>query len=438
MLKLILLSIIFVLYSFNSKAAYIPTLEQAIEAVVSVYSISYNDKKSIETFIKSSGDTGDKGSGIIIKATGLILTNNHVIDGKTAIKIILRDGRTFQAKVIAKDKQLDLAILEIEAKNLQLPVMKFAKSTSKTLIGEEVYAIGNPFGIGISVTSGIISALPSKNSFSSIGKLIQTDAAINPGNSGGALLNNNGELIGVTTGIIGRVSLGIGFAIPIDVVNLYINRTISGEKIKKYWLGFSGRNVTSEMIDRIGLTIPKGIIITDVYKDSAGEKAGIKVGDVLLKVGEVDIDSISALSFLIASLNSDNPLYLKILRNTKEITVIIKPEEPMDNIQNDKTLITFGMLKGLIVVNNSYFIANEIGSDLSISGVVVYDLDRANFLSPLGVKKGDHIVSVNSNKVDNVKSLLGILKTLGSDNKVTLVLRRNNTEIIISSTYSGG
>ena len=284
-MKKILFFLVFPLFfQLNSYAEeYISkgVLQKSISSVVSVYALSSAKESEIKDFFRSSNTSGDKGSGIIIGEDGLIITNNHVIDGKSTIKIILYDGRVFKANILIQDKELDLAILEIQSKNLKFKPIKISNNSSNLELGDTVYAVGNPFGIGLSVTSGIISALPSKNNtFSGLGKLIQTDASMNPGNSGGALLNTKGELIGVNTGIFGDVFIGIGFAIPADVVQLFINRSISGQKIKKYWLGFIGVNVTSEMIEKLGLSYPKGVIITDVFKGSSGEKAGVKVGDV--------------------------------------------------------------------------------------------------------------------------------------------------------------
>jgi serine protease Do len=414
-------------------------LAKAIDSVVSISAMSSDKPVEIEEFFKSSNISGDKGSGIIIGEGGLIITNNHVIDNKSVIKVSLNDGRVFRAKTLIQDKELDLAILEIQATKTKFQPIKIATNSSTLELGDTVYAIGNPFGVGLSVTSGIISALPSKNNtFSGVGKLIQTDASMNPGNSGGALLNTNGELIGITTGIFGDVFIGIGFAIPVDVVQLFINRSISGQKVKKYWLGFVGVNVTFEMINKLGLDYPRGVIITDVFKGSSGEKAGVKVGDVVLSLGGKEIDSTATFSFIVASIDSNAPLELRVLRAGKEIKLKIIPEEPKDNIPSNITTISKGVLNNIALANNSNAIAYEIGSDILDNGVVVYDISKDSFLYDLGVKRGDSLISINGKKFRNVNELLKILDEIKRVVDYNIVIKRNGTEITIEASYLGG
>lgn len=427
--------LLFLAFSFNTYAEGIGrgVLQTSINSVVSVYATSASKKSEIDEFFKSSNTSGDKGSGIIIGENGLIITNNHVIDNKSAIKIVLYDGRIFSAVPIAQDKELDLAILEIRTKNLKLLPIKMAKNIDNLEIGDTVYAVGNPFGIGLSVTSGIISALPSKNNtFSGLGKLIQTDASMNPGNSGGALLNNKGMLIGVNTGIFGDVFLGIGFAIPVDVVQLFINRAISGQKIRKYWLGFVGVDVTPEMIGRLGLQAPNGVIVTDVFNGGAGEKAGIRVGDVLLEIGDKKIESTATLSFEVAVIDKPNPIELTILRQKKIIKLMLTPEEPKDNIPSDITKISKGVLKNVVFANNSNAIAYEVDSDISEKGIVIYDISKNNFLYDLGAERGDILVSINGRKIATVGGLLKILDEIKNDVEYNIVLKRQGTEISFS------
>lgn len=416
-------------------------LQNAISSIVSVYALSSTKESEIKDFFRSSNKLGDKGSGVIIGEDGLIITNNHVVDGKSTIKIILYDGRVFKANVLVQDKELDLAILEIQVKtkNTKFQPIKISNNSSHLELGDTVYAVGNPFGIGLSVTSGIISALPSKNNtFSGLGKLIQTDASMNPGNSGGALLNTKGELIGINTGIFGDVFIGIGFAIPSDVVQLFINRAISGQKIKKYWLGFIGVNVTSDMTDKLGLSYPKGVIITDVFKGSSGEKAGVKVGDVVLKLNNTEIDSTSTLSFVVASIDNPNSIELTLLRRGKEIKLTIIPEEPKDNIPSNITMVSKGVLKDVVLANNSNAIAYEIGSDILEQGVVIYNISKNSFLYDLGAKRGDSLISINGKLVNDVDSLLKILDEIKNVVDYNIVIKREGTEISISVSYLGG
>ncbi len=440
MIKKTSLSFLFILFfstnSYTEEKISKGILQQAIRSVVSVYALSSNRQIEIDNFFRSNNTSGDKGSGVIIGEDGLIITNNHVVDSKTSIKVVLSDGRLFKANIIIQDKELDLAILEIQAKNIKFEPIKISNNTSNLELGDIVYAVGNPFGIGLSVTSGIISALPSKNNtFSGLGKLIQTDASMNPGNSGGALLNSKGELIGINTGIFGDVFIGIGFAIPSDVVQLFINRSISGQKIKKYWLGFIGVDVTSEMIDKLGLYSPQGVIITDVFKDSSGEKSGVKVGDVVLKVNNTDIDSTSTLSFVVASIDNPKIVELTLLRQRKKIKLNIRPEEPKENIPSNITMISKGILKNVVFANNSNAIAYEIESDILEQGVVIYDISKTSFLRNLGAKRGDKLLSINDRIVNDVDDLLKILDEIKNVVDYNIVIKRQGTEILISVSH---
>ncbi|MDR2007455.1 MAG: trypsin-like peptidase domain-containing protein [Alphaproteobacteria bacterium] len=299
-------------------------LAKAMNSVVSV--VATSQESDINEFLKSSNTNGNKGSGVIIDVNGLIITNSHVVADKPLIKVILNDGRILPAKIKYQDADLDLVILEIQGGKAKFQPIKFAATSSTLDLGDKVYAIGNPYGLGLSVTSGIISALSSKNNaFSNMGNLIQTDASLNPGNSGGALLNVRGELIGITVGIYGDESIGIGFAIPIEVVKLFINRSINGEKIKEYGLGFNVVNVSFEMINKLGLSSPTGVIITNVSAGGAGDLAGVKALDVILSLGGKPVDSTSSLAFQVASIDSSEPLDMVVLRKGQVISLKIRP-----------------------------------------------------------------------------------------------------------------
>ncbi|XWO14387.1 DegQ family serine endoprotease [Candidatus Hepatincola sp. Pdp] len=416
------------------KAANQDPLQQSIDSVVSVYALSQGSKAEIEEFLHSNSTEADKGSGIIVAKSGLVITNRHVIAYKKAIKMILHDGRIFTAKIVAEDASIDLALLQLEAPDNKpvsfTPITMGATSSLK--IGDEVFAIGNPFGIGISVSSGIISALPTNNEFANIGNLIQTDAAINPGSSGGALIDSKGQLIGMNTGKFGDTFVGIGFAIPVNILELFINRSLKGEKVRNYWLGFSAVDVNYMLAKKSGMDIPKGIMVTQVYKDTPAAKAKLQVGDIVIALNNTPINSFAGLSYQLALIESPTPLSISILRNRVNLLIPITPEIPKENVAKQTTAITYGVFEGLTIANNSNAIAYEIGIDAEVNGLVVYDIRPKSVLDNFGVKKGDIIVSANGIKINNVADMLKFLKNNVNQNKYSIMIRRNNTDITIN------
>lgn len=410
------------------------SLQQSIESVVSVYALSKGSKSEIEEFLHSNSTDADKGSGIIVDKSGLVITNRHVIAYKKAIKMVLHDGRIFTAKLVAEDASIDLALLKLETSDGKpanfAPIKKGITNSLK--IGDEVFAIGNPFGIGISVSSGIISALPTNNEFASIGNLIQTDAAINPGSSGGALIDSKGQLIGMNTGKFGDTFVGIGFAIPVDILELFINRSLKGEKVRNYWLGFSAVDVNYMLAKKSGMDIPKGIMVTQVYQDTPAAKAKLQVGDIVLALNNIPINSFAGLSYQLALIESPTPISISILRNRVNLLITITPEMPKENVAKQITAITYGVFEGVTIANNSNSIAYEIGIDAETNGLVVYDIRPKSVLDNFGVKKGDMIVSANGIKINNVADMLKFLKNNVNQNKYSIMIRRNNTDITIN------
>ena len=256
------------------------------------------------------------GSGVIIEADGVIVTNNHVIEGATEIVVALADRREFEARLIAADPRVDLAVLRIDAAGESLPFLEFQDSDSLQ-VGDLVVAIGNPFGVGQTVTQGIISALGRTG----IGDLaaqsfIQTDAAINPGNSGGALVTMDGKLAGINTAIFTRTggSVGIGFAIPSNLVSSTVASALAGKGIKRPWFGASGEAVTNEIALGLGMTRPAGVLIAEVYPGGPADRAGLRSGDVVLAIDGREVSDPEALKFRIATRKLGETATLDVLR----------------------------------------------------------------------------------------------------------------------------
>ena len=263
------------------------------------------------------------GSGVLVSSQGLILTNHHVIEAADQIEIALADGRTMPAKVVGTDPETDLAVLKVEVEGL--PAITFA-NPSKSQIGDVVLAIGNPFGVGQTVTQGIISALGRNHlGINTFENFIQTDASINPGNSGGALIDTDGNLVGVNSAIYSRNggSMGIGFAIPVSLAKQVMEQIISQGSVIRGWIGIEAQDITPELAESFKLKEVRGSLIAGVLRGSPAERAGLRPGDVLLGIDGVQVTDSSSMLNLISSLKPDNKAVLSIARNQNKVQVPI-------------------------------------------------------------------------------------------------------------------
>ena len=264
------------------------------------------------------------GSGFLISTDGQIVTNHHVVDGAESVTVNLADGRSFPATVVGSDPLTDLALLKIEA-DVDLPAVSFGPS-SDLRVGDEVVAVGNPFGLGGTVTSGIISALSRNINAGPFDEFIQTDAAINRGNSGGPLFDNEGNVIGVNTAIIspGGGSVGIGFAVPSDLAQVVIADLSDDGQVTRGWLGVQIRPMTAEVAEVLGYDAPKGAVIEAVSADSPAEEAGLKKGDIILSFGGSEIDELRDLTRAVAQTTPDAAADVTLLRKGREITLSVE------------------------------------------------------------------------------------------------------------------
>jgi len=267
------------------------------------------------------------GSGVIVSADGLVLTNNHVIESADSIEIALHDGRKTQAKLVGADPESDLAVLKIAADPGKLAPVTFAAAESLR-IGDVVLAIGNPFGVGQTVTSGIVSALGRSHlGINTFENFIQTDAAINPGNSGGALVDSNGHLVGINTAIYSQSggSMGIGFAIPVSLARNVMEQIIKTGAVTRGWVGVEVQDMNAELAESFGLANPQGALIAGVMRGSPADKAGIRPGDVLLAIGGQPIKDAQAMLELIAGLTPGQSAAFSVSREgrTRDMSVTI-------------------------------------------------------------------------------------------------------------------
>ncbi|MBB4076652.1 Do/DeqQ family serine protease [Bartonella fuyuanensis] len=352
------------------------------------------------------------GSGVIVDARGLIVTNYHVIKDASEIKVAFSDGREFESKVILKDEATDLAVLEVDAKNAQFPVLPLGNSDAVE-VGDLVLAIGNPFGVGQTVTSGIVSAQArTRVGISDFDFFIQTDAAINPGNSGGALIDIKGQLIGINTAIYSRSggSVGIGFAIPVNLVKVMLDTVKRGGKyFVPPYIGASFQNITSDIAGGLGLERPYGALIIEVIKDSPAEKAGLKVGDVILSVQGVRVESPDSLGYRLMIAGIGHSLALEYLRSGKILkTQIIVSSISETALLKSEKIVGESPLAGAEVLDLTPQNSRRFHLPVSAKGVVIINLDEMSNAAGI-FRSGDILRVINGHKIQTVHQLKKIL-----------------------------
>jgi len=353
------------------------------------------------------------GSGVIVRSDGLIVTNNHVIAGADQINVVLADRRKFAATIVTTDEKTDLAILKIQPENSKLPFLELGNSDNLK-VGDLVLAIGNPFGVGQTVTSGIVSALNrTQVTKSDLNYFIQTDAAINPGNSGGALVSMDGKLAGVNTAIFSKSggSLGIGFAVPANMVRAVVSGMTKNGKLVRPWLGAAGQGVTSEIALSLEMKNPTGVLINRVHIGGAAGDAGIRVGDVILSINGYTVNDPKGLQYRMATLTVGETATLNVLRANALITLNLNLAPPPEIPPRKITPLSGRQpLAGTTVANMSPALGDELGLDGFKKGVVVIDLKRGSPAHRLGFEVGDFVKSVNGEKTATVSRLLSLLK----------------------------
>jgi Do/DeqQ family serine protease len=405
-----------------------PMLEQATPAVVH---ISVEGSREVrqrlpEAFRYFFGQRGQGeyreerpfkglGSGVVIDADkGYIVTNNHVIQDANDIEVRLKDGRTFKAKKLGADPESDIALLQIEAKKLvQIPLA----DSDKTRVGDFAVAIGNPFGLEQTVTSGIISALGRGGlGIEGFEDFIQTDAAINSGNSGGALVNLRGELIGINTAILGPNggNIGIGFAIPTNMMKNLVDQIIEHGEIRRGSLGIRGGDVNAELTEAMNLSVSRGAFVNEVLPDSAAEKAGLKSGDVIVSMNGNKISSFLELRAKVATLGAGREAKLGILRDGKERIVTVKLQE---------------LASGQVAANQMHPMLD--GAELSNAdgGVKIDAVANNSAAAQIGLLPDDVIVGVNRQRVANLAELRKALENRSG--VAALNIQRGNTNLYV-------
>jgi Do/DeqQ family serine protease len=402
------------------KLSYAPIVQRVQPAVVNVYAAKMVQNRNpllddplFRRFFGGQGQQPEQmqrslGSGVMVDSSGLVVTNNHVIEGADQVKISLSDKREFEAEIVLKDSRTDLAVLRIKDTKEKFPTLDFSNS-DELLVGDVVLAIGNPFGVGQTVTHGIISALArTQVGITDYQFFIQTDAAINPGNSGGALVDMSGRLVGVNTAIFSRSggSQGIGFAIPANMVRVVVASAKSGGKaVKRPWLGARLQAVTPEIAETIGLKTPSGALVANVTPNSPAAKAGLKLSDVVVAIDGQTVDDPNAFDYRFATRPLGGTALIDVQRGGKPVKLTIALETAPDTGRDEITITNRSPFQGAKVANISPAVADELKLDSTVEGVVVTELADDGTAASVGFQKGDVILAVNDQKITKTADL---------------------------------
>ena len=352
------------------------------------------------------------GSGVIVGANGMVVTNNHVIDGADDIRVALSDGREFPVKVVLKDERIDLAVLKIDAREA-LPALAIADS-DKVEVGDLVLAIGNPFGVGQTVTSGIVSALArNRVTEGDFGFFIQTDASINPGNSGGALMNMKGELLGINTAIFskGGGSNGIGFAIPSNLVKVFLAAAERGDaSFERPYVGASFEPVTSDVAEALGLDKVRGALVVRVAEDGPAAKAGLKPGQVVVAIDGIPVEHPDALGYRLTTAGLGKTVKLSVRENGRESEISMALAAAPETTPRDERLIEGGSpFAGARIANLSPKLAYELRMPTEVTGVVITEIVPGSPAARLGFAPHDILISVNGVNIASTKVMEDVL-----------------------------
>jgi Do/DeqQ family serine protease len=431
------------------RLSYAPVVQHVAPAVVNVYAAKVVQNRNpllddpiFRRFFGVPGGPGGNqvqrslGSGVIVDAGGLIVTNNHVIEGADEVKVSLADKREFEASLVLKDPRTDLAILRIKDARERFPVLDFADSDALQ-VGDVVLAIGNPFGVGQTVTHGIVSALArTQVGVSDYQFFIQTDAAINPGNSGGALVDMTGKLVGINTAIFSRSggSQGVGFAIPANMVRVVVASARTGGKaVARPWLGAKLQAVTADIADSMGLKRPSGALIANVAPGSPAARASLKPGDLIVSVDGQNVEDPNAFDYRFATKPLGGTARLGIVRGGREqavtVALQIAPELPREEI----VIRSRSPFSGVKIANLSPALIDELQVRNAEEGVVVVDVDNGSYASNLGFQRGDVIQEVNGERITRTHDLERLSKTQNRAWRIVIV--RNGQKI--SAVFGG-
>jgi Do/DeqQ family serine protease len=400
--------------------SYAPVVKRVTPAVVNVYAAKVVENRNpllddpiFRRFFGNPGAPREQiqrslGSGVMVDPAGLIVTNNHVIEGADQVKISLADKREFEAEIVLKDARSDLAVLRIGDKKERFPAIELGDSDAAQ-VGDVVLAIGNPFGVGQTVTHGIVSAVArTQVGITDYQFFIQTDAAINPGNSGGALVDIGGRLVGINTAIFSRSggSQGIGFAIPVNMVRGVIASAQGGSNVvRRPWLGAKLQAVTAEIADGLGLKRPSGALVASISAKSPAARAGLKTGDLIVSIDGQLVDDPNAFDYRFATKTIGGQAQLGVVRGGHETKLAVVLQTAPESPREEMVIRARSPLLGAKVANLSPALAEELRLDSAAEGVAVVEIANGSVAQSLGFQKGDVVVAVNDEQIATTADL---------------------------------
>lgn len=436
-----------------SNSSFAPVLKKVLPSVVNISSSKVvkaapqMDARLDPFFRQFFGDQGGPlnipkdrrekslGSGVIVSPEGYILTNNHVVDGATDVRVTLSDKREFEARIVGTDPKTDIAVIKIEGSALK-PIT--VGDSSKVEVGDTALAIGNPFGVGQTVTKGIISAKGRGNlGIEDYEDFIQTDAPINPGNSGGALINDRGELVAINTAIIAEGSggsQGIGFAVPVNLAHKVMEQILKNGKVVRAYMGILPQDMTPEMAKAFGEKEARGVVVGDVSPKSPAQEGGIQRGDIILEVNGKPVNDSNQLRMDISMMEPGTNVKLTVLRSGSEKQMFLKLAEIPTETATAKSETAdepTKALQGVEVANLTPPTAERLGLPALATGVVVTEIDPASKIADSGLRKGDVIQEVNHQPVKNISEFQSAVRK--ADNEPLLLVNRRGQTLFIAA-----
>ena len=424
-------------------------LQPALPAVVSITSsrivkvpqMPFSDNPFFQQFFGGQMPRGPQqqretglGSGVIISPDGYILTNNHVVEKATDIKVMLRDRRQLAGKVVGTDPKTDIAVVKISASDL--PTLPIGDS-SKLRVGEYAFAIGNPFGVGETATMGIISATGRNGlSIEDYEDFIQTDAAINPGNSGGALLDARGDLIGINTAILAGGSggnQGIGFAIPINMAKYVMDQILKHGKVVRGYMGVGIQEVTPDLAKAFNISAEKGALVGSVEPDSPGAKAGLQQGDVIEELNGQAVEGPNELRLKVGTMAPGTTVHLKVNRNgqTRDVGLTLGEAPTGKNAAAEEGGAEHSPMTGVQVDQLTDDIRQQLGLGPEVKGVVITDVPDGSSAANAGLERGDVIEQVNRHPVSSVSDYQRLIRGARNESVVLLINRGGQTQFVV-------
>ena len=430
------------------RLSYAPVVQRAAPAVVNVYAArtvaNQNPLLSdpfFRRFFELPGMPAEQvqralGSGVLVDPSGLVVTNNHVIEGADQVKVSLADKREFEAEIVLKDSRSDLVVLRIKDGRERFPAIEFSDSDALQ-VGDIVLAIGNPFAVGQTVTHGIVSAVArTQVGITDYQFFIQTDAAINPGKSGGALVDLTGKLVGINTAIFSRSggSQGIGFAIPANMVRVVVaSAKTGGTAVKRPWLGAQLQAVTPEIAEGLGLKRPTGALVANVTAGTAAAKAGLHTGDLIVSIDAQAVEDPNAFDYRFATKSLGGTAKLGVMRAGRELTVSVALETAPELPRDELVIGTRSPFQGAKVSNLSPALADDLRLGPSAEGVVIVEVAGGSPAQNFGFQRGDVVLSVNDQKIAKTRDLE---RATGQQSRVwRITIKRGGQQI--SVTLSG-